>query len=191
MFYTSQPTVPIENLVRDHSYLQKCFYLYCINIPKILEMKMCSFSWLLSDTSLITIRKQGGHSYEATQSIHFSDGADIQQGEGEVLHSRSLYSLAERELGGENPKEQSGTLPLFLFRSQSTNRSFIHFPIDFFFSWNSCDSFMLFPLIFICIMLHFNKNISKGEWQLLSKAEILDSDSSESKIVHSVYGVHF
>ena len=92
-------------------------------------MKMCLISWHLCETSLIKIRKHGGHSNQATQSTHFSDRADSPQGEDEVIYP--LYPLAELELGGENLDVPSDNLPLCSLRSRLTNRSSIYFPIDF------------------------------------------------------------
>lgn len=71
--------------------------------PKIFGNGNCAH---FHGSSLITIRKHGGHSSQATQSTHSADGADSQKAEGEVIHPRSLYQLAELELQGENPKMQ-------------------------------------------------------------------------------------
>lgn len=80
-------------------------------------MKMCLISRHLCETSLIKIRKYGGHSCQAIQLTHFSDGADSPQGEDEVIPPKSLYPLADLELGGENPNVPFDNLPLFSLRS--------------------------------------------------------------------------
>lgn len=80
------------------------------------ENVLCS--WLLSGTSLIAIRKHGGHSNQTAQSTLLSDRADNQP-QVKVKWFTQRHSIITIP-----------STPLFSFRNPST-RSSIYFSIDF------------------------------------------------------------